>query len=101
MCLMVGGCEKPNSVLLASNYQEKFDEVEAANKAWPGALAPPDIEAILGPGDAITAGDPDLASSPPGMLIGGLKWLRWAFRNEVLLVGFADGRVASVVRLRR
>jgi hypothetical protein len=100
-CLILGGCQKPNTALSAANYRQKFDEVEAATRARPGALAPPDIEAILGAGEAISAGDGDLANPPPGVTTGDLSWSRWAFRNEVLLVGFADGRVASVVRLRR
>ena len=100
-CLIVGGCQKPNTVLSGANYRQKFDEVEAGNRARPGDLAPRDIEAILGPGEAISAGDADLANAPPGVTTGAQKWSRWSFRNEVLLVGFADGRVASVVRLRR
>jgi hypothetical protein len=56
---------------------------------------------MLGPGEAISAADADLANSPPGVRTGEFSWSRWAFQNEVLLVGFADSRVASVVRLRR
>ena len=100
-CLILGGCQKPNTVLSAANYRQKFDEVEAATRAQPGDLAPHDIEAILGPGEAISAGDADLANPPPGVTTGDLSWSRWGFQNVVLLVGFADGRVASVVRLRR
>ena len=100
-CLIVGGCQKPNTVLSAANYRQKFDEVEAGNRARPGDLAPRDIEAILGPGEAISAGDADLANPPPGVTTGAQKWSRWSYRNEVLLVGFTEGRVASVVRLRR
>jgi hypothetical protein len=100
-CLIFGGCQKPNSALSAANYQQKFSEVEAANQARPGNLAPRDIEAILGPGEAISAGDSDLANPPPGLTTAGLKWSRWAHGNEILLVGFADSHVASVVRLRR
>jgi hypothetical protein len=100
-CLIVGGCQKPNTVLTAANYRQKFDEVESANQARPGDLAPRDLEAILGPGEAIAAADADLANPPPGVRTGELSWSRWAFQNEVLLVGFAESRVASVVRLRR
>ena len=99
--LMMSGCQKPNTVLSAANYRQKFDEVESANQARPGDLAPSDIEAILGPGEAISATDSDLANPPPGVTTGAFNWSRWAFHNEILLVGFADSRVAVVTRLRR
>ena len=101
LCLMIGGCEKPNAVLTAANFQDKFNEVESTNRTWPGVLTLSDIEEILGFGAAISVSDPDLANSPPGLTTGGQTWSRWAFRNEVLLVGFANGHVSSVVRLRR
>jgi hypothetical protein len=87
--------------LSAANYRQRFDQLEAATRERPGELGPADVEAILGPGQSIPAGHADLASSPPGVTTGNMKWSRWAFQNEVLLVGFADSRVASVVRLRR
>ena len=100
-CVIVGGCQKPNTILSTANYLQKFDEVEDANRAHPGDLTPTAVEAILGAGEAISAGDPDLASAPPGLMTVTMKWSRWAFQNEVLLVGYSDSRVATVVRLRR
>jgi hypothetical protein len=100
-CIVLGGCQKQKTVLSADNFRQKFDQVEAANQARPGDLAPRDIEAILGPGESISAQDSDLANPPPGVLTGDMKWSRWACQNEILLVGYADTHVASVVRLRR
>jgi hypothetical protein len=101
LCVIAGGCQQQNAVLSAVNYRQKFDQVEAANRARPGDLALSDIETILGPGESILAGDADLANAPPGVTTGDLRWWRWAFGNEVLLAGFADSRAACVVRLRR
>jgi len=99
--LIAGGCQKQNSVLSNANYKQKFDDVESANSASPGDLVPRDVEAIVGPGESIQPGDSDLASAPPGVTTSDMAWSRWAFQNEVLLVGYANGHVASVVRLRR
>jgi hypothetical protein len=99
--LIAAGCQRHNSVLSSANYKQKFDEVEATNSARPGDLVSRDIEAIVGPGESIQAGDPDLANAPPGVTPSDMAWSRWAIQNEVLLVGYANGYVASVVRLRR
>jgi hypothetical protein len=100
-CLIAGGCQKSNSVLSAANYRQKFDQVEVANRARPGELGPGDVEAILGPGESVRPGHGDLANPPPGVTAAEMSWSRWAFQNEVLLVGFVDSRVGAVVRLRR
>jgi hypothetical protein len=104
-CLIAGGChkskQKSNRALSASNYRQKFDQVEAAYRARPGELGPGDIEAILGLGEPVPAGHGDLASPPPGVAVAAMSWSRWAYRNEVLLVGFADSRAGAVLRLRR
>jgi hypothetical protein len=86
--------------LTAANYRQKFDRVEAEYRARPGDLSAGEVEAILGPGEAIPAEHPDLASSPAVPRIGS-RWTRWACGNEALLLGSMDGRVSSVGRLRR
>jgi hypothetical protein len=102
-CLIVGGCQKPNTVLTAANYRLRFDQAEDANRQRPGELGPNDLAALLGPGELVRTGDADLASMPslPGVAAGNLKWVRWGYLNEVLLVGFIDDRVSMIGRLRR
>ena len=100
-CLIAGGCEGNKSVLSEANYRQKFNQVEAKYREQPGELLASDVEAILGPGEAIQAGHADLAAAPPDVAKGALKWSRWDCGNEALVVGFADGRVSSVGRVRR
>jgi hypothetical protein len=100
-CLIAGGCQGKDPALSEANYRQKFDRVEAEYRQRPGELRASDVEAILGPGEAIQAGHADLAATPPDVAKGALTWSRWACGNEALVLGFADGRVSSVGRLRR
>lgn len=99
--LIAGGCQQQNTVLSQANYKQKFDQVESDYHAKPGELKLGDCEAVLGLGESITAGHTDLVNAPPGIMNANLKWSRWEYQNEVLLVGFADNRAATMVRLRR
>jgi hypothetical protein len=101
VCLAVGGCQQGNTVLTATNYVQKFDDVESSNIANPGTLTLSEVETMLGTGYPIQAGDPAVADFPPGSLAPELEWRQWAFNNETLLVGFAKDRASAVTRVRR
>ena len=100
-CLVAVGCQRQNSLLSLSNFLQKFNEIEAASNERPGTLTVNDVEAVLGPGQVVRPGDPSIRDLPPGAVTGDLKYLLWSMGNEQLIAGFAEGRLASVCRVRR
>jgi hypothetical protein len=98
---LVGCSRPPASRLTVSNDRQKFDEVEAASRTTPETVTAGAVEQILGPGESVPASHPDIAGGPPGTGDGVHRWSRWAFADEVLLVGYVNDTAASVVRLRR
>jgi hypothetical protein len=63
-------------------------------------MEPSDVESLLGPAEMIRVGHPDLSRVPSGVVPDDVTWLRWQFESQVLLVGLANGREATFIRLR-
>ena len=98
---VIGANGFERSKLASDNCKALFDRVETGQRARPGEFTRDDLESLLGPGESIDAKHPDLASAPGADDRAPLTWVRWGFANEVLLVGFANGKLSAVVRLKR
>ncbi len=84
--------------LTADNFRQLFTDVEVANRANPGQLSLENIESMLGPGESVKSDHEDLANLPGDLKTSNLTWTRWDYGNEVLLTGFDNGSVASIIR---
>ncbi len=98
---VIGANGFENRPLSDANYRAKFRQIQEAHLSRPGQITLADVEVVLRPAEAVTREHVDIAAGPGGAADLDLQWSRWAFANEVLVIGFQDNRIHYIGLLTR
>lgn len=95
------GCQHHNTVLSISNVQQKFAEAESLHRQQPGQHSLQDFENLLGTSYPVDPKSPEFSDLPAVGLRSDCEWRQWVFGSQYLLVGFANDKSATTLRINR